>query len=222
MAHPFSAQARSGSRAKFKAMVGKSGKGQAHPDEPQDRKLIKQVMAERGYAEGGSVSGSKSAPRADRYARGGKVGKVNINIVVPQKEATPPPGPILPPPGAIPPPGLAGPPGGLPLPPPGPPGPPMMRKAGGRVNKQGGGSVQPLEIEPEKGSLERLGTNTYRRELGRDPKTKKFGPHPYPGSKTYQKGGPVKKARGGRFTGGAETGVGRLEKASHQKGRRGR
>lgn len=158
MAHPFASQARSGSRAKFKAMVGKSGSGQSHPDEPQDRKLIKQVMAERGYAEGGSVSGGKSTPRADRYARDGKVGKVNINIVVPQKESPPAP-PMLPP---IPPPGLAGPPPGGP---PVPPGLPMMRKAGGRV---------------------------------------------------------VKKARGGRFTGGAETGTGRLEKASHQKARRGR
>jgi hypothetical protein len=54
-----------------------------------------------------------------------------------------------------------------------------------------GGTVKPLEIQPqpeapkEMGPIERLGVNTYRRELGRDPKTKRFGVNPY-------------KARGGK------------------------
>lgn len=33
--------------------------------------------------------------------------------------------------------------------------------------------------EPEPGPIERLGVNTYKREVGRDPVTKKFGPYPY-------------------------------------------
>lgn len=48
--------------------------------------------------------------------------------------------------------------------------------------KQSGGSVtapakEPLKIEP--GPIEKLGVKTYRREVGRDPATKRFGPYPY-------------------------------------------
>ena len=45
---------------------------------------------------------------------------------------------------------------------------------GGSVPK---GDVQPLEPSP--GPIEKIGVSTYRRELGRDAKSGKFGVNPY-------------------------------------------
>lgn len=92
------------------------------------------------------VGGSVSAPRADKFARGGKAkskGKgnthINIAVVAPQKGDKPDMPPGLPPglpPG--PPPGM--PPGAGPGGPPPPPGmPPGMMKRGGKVAMKGGG-----------------------------------------------------------------------------------
>src|SRR5262245_9190269 len=116
MAHPFAGQVRSGSRAKFRSMVGRSSGGQMYAGETQISRSSSPSADMR-------VSGGTSTPRADRYKRGGAVKDVNVNIIMAGKENGPPPLPPLPPPGALPPPGPAlagaGP----------PPGPPLMRKS---------------------------------------------------------------------------------------------
>lgn len=124
MAHPHRADAISSSKSKFKAISGKSGQGQAHPDEGQDRALIKTMLREHDQKAGGKRA---CGGRIDKFARGGRANKTNITIVVPQgggQSPTPPPAALGP--------------GGPPLPPVagGPPIP--MRKRGGAVHMTGG------------------------------------------------------------------------------------
>ncbi len=205
MAHPFASQARSGNKAKFKSIVGKAGGGQVHSDEAQDRRLISKMMAKHEKMEGEKVAGGKSKGRMDKYARGGRADpKVKITIVNPQGEnRAPPPLPQLAalgpaaagaPPGPSPVPG-AMPGGGAPMP------PPMMRKDGGRIAKAGGGSLPPRPL-PRPGTPEQETLEGVKRILDQDRKGKKSG-------------GRVAKARGGRMTAGAESGVGRLQKAKN-------
>jgi hypothetical protein len=137
MTHPYASSVRTGNKAKYKALTGKKGGGQVHPDEGQDRKLFHDLMVKHEKAELKSL-GKASGGRLDKYARGGKVKpKININIIsVPHGEspATPPP---LPPamglPGRPP---MAGP----PVPPGAPSGPAIgpgampMKKSGGSIS----------------------------------------------------------------------------------------
>ena len=149
MANPFSKQARSSSKDKFKNITGIGGGGHeyggsSHMKEPGKHGVHKRFSGHAGhYLEGKTSSeayGPPSKGRADRFARGGTVGafargghakkkkaapeNVTINISTPQPhDATtgmPPKMPPMPPPGGAPP-GGAPPPGG---PPPGgmPPG----------------------------------------------------------------------------------------------------
>jgi len=105
-----------------------------------------------GSVSNGTLQGTRPTGGREAHAKGGKVGKTNINIVIaqPGKDAAPmgqpmpprpmpPPGAGMPPPGAPqmspggPPPGMGGPPPGMP---PGAGGPPpgmMPRKRGGRT-----------------------------------------------------------------------------------------
>ncbi len=167
MPNPFANQARSGSKSKFKAMMGKAGGGQVYGGESSGGSS-KGSMASTSHGES-RVSGSPSKGRIDKYARGGKVPMKVTIINAPQGDKA---APSLPP--VLPSPPLGLPPGAGPLPPPAAGGPPLP----------------PLGMA---------------------------GPGGPPGMKT---GGRVAKARGGRFTGGAESGVGRLEKKAHAKGRR--
>lgn len=100
-----------------------------HPDEPQDKALIKRMVKpedlRKGYAKGGAVKGK---------------GKTTVNVIIagdrgqqqppPQMPMMPPPPPAGPPPMAPPPPHPMPP----QMPPPGAPGMPMGRKSGGRVS----------------------------------------------------------------------------------------
>ena len=122
--------------------------GAAHPDEAEDRVMIRKMVKGTALrATGGAVKA-----RADRpsRARGGRLGKKksskgnHVNVII---GAHPPAPPMMPgvgaaPPPMPPPPGPAGPGmGGPPMPgagmPPGVP-PPGMRYAGGRAYKKGG------------------------------------------------------------------------------------
>lgn len=134
----------------------------------------------------------QSGGRVER-ARGGKVGKTNINIIVTQPEATPP----------VPLPALAGA-GGMP-PPPMPPAPPMAppvppMRNGGRAYASGG-SVKAQSIRNGTPVQHSPGKNDTK-DLGRGKPI------------TYAKGGKVK---GYPLNAGSESGVGRLEKTRSQK-----
>lgn len=157
--------------------------GTKHKDEAQDRALISQMMADEQ-----SPGGDVAKGRMDRFARGGRVKpSVNINIISPPGHGSSPagPAPVLGPPGGLPPPG------GPPLPPPmPPPGPPMM-----------GGS--PPGLPPGGPPLMRKdgGRAEYRSGISTPGNIKKWTD--YASSNSYAKGG---------YVGGADTGVGRLEK----------
>ena len=195
MAHPYADTARSGSKAKFKAISGREGSGQGHPDESQDRKMIRAAMGAHDKqlhggkrTELGKAIGKAAGGRIDKFARGGKVkGKVNINIIVPRGE-----------PSAVPPlPAAMGPPGGMPMGPPVPPGmppgPPSLPQ-GMPPMKKSGGSISGLST---KENLSKWSERAARNS---------------------------KFASGGKVTGqkgGAETGVGRLDKIKMQRRARG-
>lgn len=144
MSHPYSQYREKHpgrKRASEMAKCFASGGKVSHPDEAQDRKLIKKMMAEEE-----SVEGRASGGRLDKYARGGKAkgkkGKSkkgnNVNILIAPKEkeekvVVPPPMPggpgMMAGPGGPPP--MGPPPGGPPMPLPG-------MKRGGKVPMKGG------------------------------------------------------------------------------------
>lgn len=113
-----------------------SGGSVKHPDEAEDKKLIRKMMAEHDR----EAEGGKSKHRRDRVARahGGKVkGKGNgatVNVIVGGQHAQPPAPPMMPPMGAAPAGPPPGPPPGLGAPAPGA-GPmmPQMRARGGAI-----------------------------------------------------------------------------------------
>ena len=74
MANPFAGKVKLTSKSKFKTMTGKKSSGQAHPDEAQDKALIKKMMKNKTGNEY-KVGGAVSAPRLDRFARGGNIKK---------------------------------------------------------------------------------------------------------------------------------------------------
>jgi len=152
MAHPYQEhRASSASSKRVGRILGHAKGGSAHPDEAEDRKLFKKMLAEHEKKETG-VHGKKAGGRLDKYARGGVAKKrsrkdgntVNIAIVTPDSRKTPPGeegvmpgGPSIPMPPAPPVGGGMGPPGLPPgLPPKLPMGGPMKR--GGRVKMRGG------------------------------------------------------------------------------------
>lgn len=161
MAHPYASLVKASQKRRMAALHAKTGK--AHGSVNVDLKNnYKNAGTQREY----TISGATSKPRADRYAKGGKVKKGNItNVIIaqPKGEAAPPrpvpvPIPVRPPmrppmatpaAPAAPPVGapIGGAPVGLPIggaPPPGPPigaRPPGLKK---------GGRVSPSPVLPNK------------------------------------------------------------------------
>lgn len=117
--------------------MGGHVKKKKHPDEAEDKALIKKEMkrAKIKLKDGGKAEGRAPKTRADKPHRGSHV---TVNVVNAGHRPTPPPmmgRPPMPPPGmgpGGPPPGMV-PPGGPP--PGGPPMPPPGMKKGGRVKK---------------------------------------------------------------------------------------
>lgn len=230
MANPFAGKAKSSSQSKYKSMLGKSSKGQTYDGQSQSK-----YFGSSGNVAGGEnerVGGAKSKPRADKYARGGRTRskgtKININILGsnPQGEnrALPPPltpaalGPAaaMAPPGPSPVPGAMPGGGAPPMPPPG-------MKRGGRVKKQDGGSAHLKDTVSghtysESGARE-LGGLLLKDEMGRKDarKYQNIDMKEAEMTSNFVRGSAARKGRaeGGRtkMTGGAEGGVGRLEKA---------
>ncbi len=140
MAHPF-ASVRQGKVEHDR--VGSLTKGYDHPDAPEDKALVRQMVKAKALkASGGRIEGKASGGRLDRYARGGKVKKAgtNVNVIIAPQGGSgamaKPPMPLPPPPTGIAPP-MGGPPPGMGA---GPPGmPPMMpHSKGGRAYAKGG------------------------------------------------------------------------------------
>lgn len=152
MTHPFESkrEMHPGRKAAAHRMkeYAKGGKVK-HDDEAQDRALFKKMMKKEDKGEF-KVGGAVSAPRADRFARGGKAkGKshkggthIKIAVVAPHSKpgmdpGAPPMGPsaMMPPggPPMAPPPGMAPPGAGGPP----PPGMPPMKRGGALYNKGG-------------------------------------------------------------------------------------
>ncbi len=209
-------EARASQAAKLKRMTG---------DEKQDKTMMGRMVHEHEgalhkgepktkFATGGAVTGMAAKPRLDRpaRARGGKVGRTNVNVIIAQKPdqpqampmagAGPTPSPIpapapppMPPPG-MPPPGLGAMMGG---------GMPGLRSAGGRAEYKRGGSVKgkprymtvgtPPEPSPGKNDLDKISTK--------------------PPLLTRKRGGKVDPSL--HMTAGAESGEGRLQKTRAQK-----
>lgn len=81
MAHPFANQVKKGSAAKFKAMTGKKSSGQSHPDEAQDKTLIKKMLKAHDAGEynvGGNISSRRLDKRPRKYQEGGDVRPIKI------------------------------------------------------------------------------------------------------------------------------------------------
>lgn len=137
-------------RKNARAMLSKSGYRagghvKKHPDEAEDKKLIKKEVKKTALKlrDGGCADGGATKPRADRLARGGKAhgkhGKshTTVNVVVGAGHNRPVPVPVPKPvPVPVDPNAMAGaggpPPGAGPMPPPGGM-PPQGFKKGGKV-----------------------------------------------------------------------------------------
>lgn len=188
-------------RKSTRAKLAKMGYGKAlgghmkHPDEAEDKKLIKKEVSKARIKlrDGGHAEGSEPKHRADRLARGGKPkhkgGHTTVNVVVAGQHPKPVPVPV---PKPVPVPVNAGPAGpGAPPPPgagpmPDPNAPPMGLKRGGRAKRSDGGSAD-LKMESQ-----------------RDPAR-----NSPPGQ--FAKGGRTKAAV--KMDSGSGGGLGRLEKA---------
>lgn len=194
MANPYKGQGKSTAVSKFGAMG--LPKGKAKHSDASDADQVERIM------------GRSSGGRLDKFARGGRTKATSVNVIVqppqqqqpqPQPQPMAPPMPMPPPgpppaPGAPPmggapmPGGLLNPAGGAPPPPMG--GMPMMRKDGGRI----GNKPKYITGIPTKNSLgkwaEKARKNSYHRKDG----GRIGGGYPLD-------------------SGGAESGVGRLEKA---------
>lgn len=178
-----------------------------HDDEAEDKKLIRAEI-KRTMETG--PEGRKNGGRLDRYARGGKVGKTTVNVIVAPKgdaASTPTPVPV---PAAAPP---------MPPRPPMPVAPPvappagMIRNTGGRAYAKGGAvksgpawdegrrNGTQVSHSPGKNDIDKIDTK--------------------PPLLTRRKGGKVEagKGMGPHMTAGADSGEGRLEKIGAQKRR---
>lgn len=149
MAHPYANQVKKGSAAKFKAMTGKKSSGQSHPDEAQDKALIKKMLKQHDageYAVGGAVS-------TPSFARGGRTkkgkGNTNINIIIAGKDKEEAPPMPMPRPPMAPPPGLE-PPGGPAGAPPMPGSPMPAMKRGGKVPMKAGAETGQGRLEKKR------------------------------------------------------------------------
>lgn len=221
----------------------KSG-GVAHSDAAADKKLITKMLKEHEKSEGEKHGGVVTKGRLDRsYAKGGrtkghKKPHVQVNIISKSDPNNMPP-PVVglaggPPaaapggplpvgakgvaPGLAPPPVAAGPVAAA------PPPPPMKR--GGRAKRPMGGRIPIIRtmrapmspMHPMRG-LPMVGKKGFKSggSIPGEPTKANLAKW----SARAEKNSPVaKRAAGGRLTGGAETGVGRLEKAARY--RRGR
>ena len=189
MAHPMKSAAKSSAGIKLQKLSGAHGTESMPSGNVPTRK---EFASGPQPAVGLNLAGSKPKANLGKFARGGKVGKkgTTVNVVIsPPATPTPPGPPLMPahPPMMAPPPG---PPPGMPPggPPPGAgPGmpPPPMRKAGGRVSD-------------EKQDKKAVAAGVHKHET-----------HMHKGEKetAFARGGGV-----GKYTAGALSGEGRLQK----------
>lgn len=172
------------------------------------------------------LEGDEPSHRADRKPKG----NTTVNIIVGKGGPdAPPPMPPPMPAGPPPPPPMAGPPG----PPPGPPHgmPPMpMRAAGGRIKKEEGGGVDKPDGKKVLGAAGAattgVGAGKYLHEMtrpgGGSLRGKLVGAGLGAlglglGAKSMESKDKSDRASGGRMTAGADSGIGRLQKAKMQK-----
>lgn len=160
---------RKAARAKLSKMgyaqVG--GHMKDHPDEAEDKKLIKKEVAKARIKlkTGGAAEGDEPKHRADRMSRGGKSkghkgGHTTVNVVVAGQHPKPVPVPVPKPvpvpvdPNAI---AAGGPPPGAGPMPPGqdPNAPPLGLKRGGRAKRADGGSAD-LKMESQRDKIKGL------------------------------------------------------------------
>lgn len=206
-------------RKKARAMLGRAGYKagghvKAHPDEAEDKALIKKEVKpsalKKHLKDGGCADGGMAKPRADRLARGGKAkghkSHTTVNVVVgrshPQPVPVPKPVPV-PVPGGAPGGPMAGPPPGagpMPPPPDGGGAPPMGLKRGGRAKRAGGGGTPIKDILIGEG-LKALKSGGKASDSGRGTKGGIPAGHFKRGGKTY----PIEDGAGG--------GLARMQKA---------
>lgn len=166
---------RKAARAKLSKMgyaqVG--GHMKDHPDEAEDKKLIKKEVAKARIKlkSGGAAEGNEPKPRADRMSRGGKSkghkgGHTTVNVVVAGQHPKPVPVPV---PKPVPVPVAAGPGAGGPPPepmpmPPGqdPNAPPMGLKRGGRAKRADSGSAD-LKMESQRDKIKGLPDGQFKK-----------------------------------------------------------
>jgi hypothetical protein len=186
--------------------------GEVHPDEAQDKELIRDMVKPADLKKGAKVEGRARGGKADRPGKA----KTVVNVMVPPATS---PAPVIPPR----PPVMAAPPPQMPpprppmMPPPGqpgmgpmagpPPGGMMPRAKGGRAHRDLGGATPNFSgnMTPQ------VAQNS--QAMGQT------GPM-LPGARPpMKKGGRAERAKGGRLDAGAASGVGRIEKA--EDGRKG-
>jgi len=205
VAHPYQSLRDDGHNRVSKITHGDNTRTSKHSDVVEDKALIKSMVKPAAL----KAHGGPAKARLDRPARakGGRVGKTTVNIVIADKgKQDQPMPPMMPPQGAapLPPPKPPMPPmGGPPGMPPGagmPPGMPM-RKAGGRIKSgpEGLKNGTPVEHSPGKNDTKLIDHS--RAKL------------------TRKTGGRIEAsdAKGPKMTAGADTGKGRLEKTALQK-----
>lgn len=195
------------SHAKRQHMYARGGK--VHDDEKEDRALVRSMVKKEDLkpkrADGGAVEGRARGGKTDRPH-----GKTVVNVIAPGGAPAMPMRPPMPPPmmaGGPPPHGAPGlpprPVGGL-GPAPGPMMPPgaPMRARGGRAS---GG-----DVDDNMG----IDTNPKDRDLGNGMMQHSTSPRSLRQATPPQRDDKVPvRARGGKMTGGAMSGVGREEKA---------
>lgn len=154
-------------RKKARTMLSKGGYAAGghmkHPDEAEDKKLIKKEMgkARIRLRDGGMAEGNEPKPRADRMSRGGKSkhkgAHTTVNVVVAGQHPKPVPVPV---PKPVPVPvdsgalaGAGGPPPGMGAgPDPNAPPPPIGLKSGGRTKRAAGGKAD-LKMESQRENI---------------------------------------------------------------------
>lgn len=220
MSHPYNdLRADKVNSSRVSHLTRACGGSAKHPDAKEDKSLVKNMVKSSSL----KVEGRKNGGRLDRYARGGAVkkGATNVNVIIAPsspKEATQTPaipgmGPAVMGPSPVPPPRPPmAPPPGMPMGGPQAVGamPPPIRMDGGRVGYKKGGAVKSGAAWEEGLRNGTQVSHSDGKNDGKDIRTTK--------PITYKKGGKVEAfGMGPKMKGGAEGGLGRLEKARMQK-----
>lgn len=216
--------------------------GTVHPDEAEDRELIKEMVKPKDLKKGQKVEGRAAGGHVNRPGKA----KTTVNVIVPpaSPSATPPMMPPRPPVMAGPPPQMPPPRPAMPPPQPGmgpmggpPPGgmppPGMMPRAGGGRTKRADGGEMDNDNERLAGtqaltadmSDQGKSIGQIRRAVRQNaPYLDSLAPGHFAGATEYgqparARGGRSERARGGGLDAGAASGEGRIEKA--ENGRKG-